>query len=293
MSSSILQQLRTHKRYQQLRFPINKAMRVWAGYLGSARNRIVGTSTRPALMIVGAQKAGTTALHAYLCAHPQIASAVQKELHYFSLHYHHGADWYHGLFPARLQPGQITLDASPSYLYVPDVPVRIARYDAAIRLIVLLRNPIDRAFSAWTVPHWYKFGYTDFDQMVRGEIARIAREGEYARNDRIRRGGGGFVQRGLYAPQLERVFAHFPREQVLIFESSQLRNDPVQVMRACEAFMGLQAHDWSRYDFAPRNVTSKQTDERILPETRARLHEFYAPYNERLYALLGVNYGWS
>lgn len=282
-----LSSFRRSTAYQRVRAPINKAVRIGLGYAGGALHTVTGMGRHPSFLITGTQKAGTTALHQYLTKHPQLVSAQQKELHYFSFNYHRGALWYKGLFPARLAPDQHTFEASPSYLYHPAAAARIHAYDPTIKQIVILRDPVERAFSAWSVLHWYKEGFADFDAMARDAIAR---DGTFYHNGR--NGGGGFIHRGLYALQLERYFALFPRDQFLILESRALKGDPIGVLMQIEGFLGLTPHDWSRETFAPVNVTPPSIDV-LKPETRALLRAYYAPHNARLYDLLGVDYGWE
>ncbi len=250
---------------------------------------MVGYVSAPAFLIIGAQKAGTTALFAYLDAHPQIVKGAAKEMHFFDNHFDRGTGWYHARFPlpAALHPDKITYEATPKYLYDPNVPARIHDYNPSIKLIALLRNPIDRAFSAWNVPGWNKFGYESFDAMAREQVAYIAAHGTgYPGSRHV-----GFLHRGLYADQLKRYFELFPREQLLILESGELRRDPVGTMNRVTAFIGLKSHDWSQEEYHPANkgiYTAPMTD-----ETRALLSAFFRPHNERLYAMLGVDYDWD
>jgi hypothetical protein len=103
---------------------------------------------KPAFLIIGAQKAGTSSLFRYLSQHPDIRLPKRKELHFFDLQYSNGIDWYERLFPRKkIIKRQITGEASPFYLFHPLVPERVFNHYPNIRLIVLLRNPVDRAYS--------------------------------------------------------------------------------------------------------------------------------------------------
>jgi len=109
-------------------------------------------SKAPSFLIIGAQKCGTTALHSYLSLHPQIAGSNPKELHFFNSDYNYskGVAYYESLL-SNLNEKLIKFEASPSYLVNPFAAARIYNYNPAVRLIVLLRNPIERAFSAWNM----------------------------------------------------------------------------------------------------------------------------------------------
>ncbi|MFM6205694.1 sulfotransferase domain-containing protein, partial [Planktothrix sp.] len=112
----------------------------------------------PHFIIIGVQKGGTNSLYHYLCKHPQIVAATQKEIHFFTLNYEQGLNWYQSQFPPEADGKQIlTGEGSPYYLFHPLVPQRLYESFPNTRLIVLLRNPVDRAIS-----HYYwevKLGY--------------------------------------------------------------------------------------------------------------------------------------
>ena len=110
----------------------------------------------PDFLIIGTQRGGTTSLYNYLLARPQIAAATRKEVHFFDNNFHRGIPWYRAHFPSLIQGdmaetirGQrfITGEASPYYLFHPHAPARAALVVPKAKLIVLLRNPVDRAYS--------------------------------------------------------------------------------------------------------------------------------------------------
>jgi hypothetical protein len=98
----------------------------------------------------------------------------------------------------------------------------------------------------------------------------------------------GYLHRGIYVEQLEAYFKHFDRSQILIFNSEEMRKNTGEVYRRIQEFLGLPA--WQPEKFAPINVGSYSD---MKPETRCRLNEYFAPYNQRLYDLLGEDFGWS
>ena len=115
-------------------------------YVPSPGNRAV---TAPDFVIIGTQRGGTTSLHAYLGAHPQVQTPATKELHFITDRYERGLDWYLGQFPAELAPDVITGEATPYALFHPLAPRRLREIAPAARLIALLRNPVDRAYSQY------------------------------------------------------------------------------------------------------------------------------------------------
>lgn len=108
------------------------------------------------LFILGAQKAGTTSLFEYLTHHPQINGSFRKEINFFSqpYNYNRGDVWYHSFFPKDIYNPfrkKYFLDATPGYLYDENTPKKLLKYNKQAKFIILLRNPVDRAYSAWNM----------------------------------------------------------------------------------------------------------------------------------------------
>ena len=172
-------------------------------------------------VIAGAQKSGTTALNYYLKRHPQIALPVKKELHFFDRdELFAGApvsyEPLHRMFrPTR--PGTIAGENTPIYLYWRPALERIREYNAAIKLIVILRNPIERAFSQWNMQRQRGSEPLEFLEAVQAEPGRIAR----AAPQQLRK--FSYVDRGRYGEQVERAFQFFPRQQFLLIKYEEFR----------------------------------------------------------------------
>ena len=102
----------------------------------------------PEFLIIGAQKSGTTSLYNYLTQHPMVGTAFEKEVRYFNNHFDKGLNWYKAHFPLRIRSSQfMTGEGEPSYLPHPVAPQRVYELVPQVKLIVMLRNPVDRAFS--------------------------------------------------------------------------------------------------------------------------------------------------
>lgn len=188
-------------------------------------------------VVAGAQRSGTSALDLHLRRHPGVAMPVtRKELHFFDedARFRGGADYgdYHAHFAARHR-GQLRGEATPSYLYWIPASERLARYNASLRIVAVLRNPITRAYS-----HWNK-------EMQRGREALPFLDALVAEPMRAAATASGqdrrtsYADRGLYAGQLRRLWRHFPREQTLILRSEALRDEPAQTLARVAEFLGL------------------------------------------------------
>ena len=175
-----------------------------------------GRRPLPGFVILGAQKAGTTSLHEYLCEHPLASSSTVKEVHYFDLAYERGPAWYRAHFQIPRRADEIAGEASPYYLFHPLVPARVARDLPEARLIVLLRNPIERAYSHHNHERALGFEKLGFVEAIECEPERLRGEEERLAGERGYRSFAhqhhGYLARGRYADQLERWLAHVERE---------------------------------------------------------------------------------
>jgi hypothetical protein len=245
----------------------------------------------PDFLILGAQKAGTTALYAYLRWHPGLTGPAWKEVSYFDRHYRRGARWYRGHFPLR--PGdRVVGEASPGYLFHPLAPSRVKATVPEARLIALLRDPVDRALSHYhhevalgREPLTFEQAIEAEPERTRGEEERLSREPDYFSHTWW---DYTYLARGRYAEQLERWLAVFPREQLLVLASDELAAEPGQTFARVLEFLGAPGHDLESY---PR--VYEQSYGEMQPDTRRRLAEYFAEPNRRLYELLGRDFGFS
>jgi hypothetical protein len=250
----------------------------------------------PSVLIIGTQKGGTTSLFNYMVQHPDVLPPLSKEVHYFDLHYDRGPTWYRARFPYtyQLRPGNlITLDASPYYLVHPLVPQRAARQLPEVKLIALLRNPINRAFSHYQ--HEKRAGRESlsFPDAIAAEAERLAGEEE-----RLRDVPGyysynhhrySYVRRGQYLEQLRRWMQHFPRSQLLVLQSEWLFRDPAAASSAVYQFLDLAPHQLQHY----KPFLQGNYEREMAPGLRASLAAHFEPHNRQLYEWLGQEYDWT
>ena len=246
----------------------------------------------PDFVTIGTQRGGTTSLHAYLSAHPQVIAPATKELHFITDRYERGLDWYLGQFPGELPPGITTGEATPYALFHPLAPGRLHEIAPAARLIVLLRNPVDRAYSHFLLERSRGEETLDFAaaldaelERMDGEEAHLARDPSYVSHPHKH---ASYMARGEYAQQLERWFSVFPREQILVVRSEDLYERSAEVFARVADFLGIDPD--VTIPFAVYNQTSGPP---LEPTIRRRLSEHFAPLNARLADLLGWDPGWS
>ena len=250
----------------------------------------------PDALIIGAQKAGTTALYAYLRWHPQVLGPSWKEVNYFDRHYRRGERWYRGHFPNKLRLRRvrdpIVAEASTGYLFHPLGPERVKALIPRARLIALVRDPVDRAYSHYQ--HEVALGRERLsfeaaidreDERMEGELERMLADPGYFS---YAWWNYTYLARGRYAEQLERWLEVFPREQLLVVPMDDLRDAPRETYARVLDYIGARPHELDDY---PRIFSREYSD--MSPETRRRLSECYAEPNRRLYALLGRELEWT
>lgn len=255
----------------------------------------------PGFMLIGAQRCGTTSLFHALAAHPQVSRPrFHKGVNYFDLNYYRGVDWYRGHFPmaeparrrAARHGAPVAFEASGYYLYHPFAMERLARDLPAVKLVVMVRDPVERAFSAYKHESARGFERESFEKALELEESRLAGEISQMRDDpryeSFTHRHHSYKRRGHYAEQLERVFRHFPCEQVHVIDSEAYFSQPAAVYRRLLEFLGLCSFEPA--DFRGRNARPGPPME---SKTRHMLEQYYAPYDERLAALLGRSLCWA
>jgi hypothetical protein len=256
----------------------------------------------PSYLIVGAQKGGTSALYEYLVRHPLVGRSTNEEVHYFSLNYARGTAWYRGHFPTAARAAYVrrrygrelvTGESSPYYLFHPHAVERIRELLPDARLIVVLRNPVDRAYSQYN--HSRQMGAEPLESFEAGLAAEPGRlDGEVEKMladpfyNSFSHFNHSYLARGLYVEQLERLYRLFDERQILLETAEDLATKTDDVYVRVLEFLGLPVRRLSHYP--PQNVRRYPP---MRPETRRRLVEYFSEPNERLYAFLGRDLGWD
>ncbi len=256
----------------------------------------------PDFIIIGSQKCGTSSLYQYLVQHPWILPARKKEVHYFDdVNYHQGSNWYRAHFSLaayetylklRNRHDILTGEASPYYLAYPRAPERIARVMETVKLIVMLRNPVDRAFSHYY--HQVRKGREGLsfeeaieaeEERLRGEREKILRNGNYYSYNFW---AYSYLTRGIYIEQIEAWMKYFTKEQFLILKSEDFFSNPEKEFNRTLRFLELPNYKLQTYS----KVNAGSYD-KMSVATRKNLLNFFRPYNERLYNLVGQDYEWD
>jgi hypothetical protein len=266
------------------------------------------TGALPDFLIIGTMKGGTTFLYHLLTQHPLIEPAASKEIHFFDALYEEGEGWYRECFPTpRHKEGRTTItgEATP-YMAHRHSAERAGEMVPQARLVALLRNPVDRAYSHYQQMVRRGAEKRTFEEAVGAEMSASRPPGADPTEDGNDRPGprpgpdrprSSYLSRGVYVDQLERWAEHFDDEQMLVLKSEDFFGDPVRTLGVVLGFLGLP--EWEPDPSEPRG---KNSDERkkfkgkykqgMGPETRRRLEEYFGPHNRRLYEYLGRDFGW-
>jgi hypothetical protein len=246
----------------------------------------MGRTPLVTFLIAGVQKGGTTALFDYLGDYPDVALSAVKEVHFFDddARIWAAPDYsdYHAHFPAPA--GRPCGEATPIYTYWPGSLERIAAYNPTMRLIVVLRDPVQRAWSHWRMEYARGAETHPFAWCIRQGRQRLFDAQPWGCHREF-----SYVERGFYAEQLERLFGLFPRDQALVLKSDDLRSDPAPALARVRTFLGLpdapppaarEVHVGQQMDY-PSELAAADIE---------HLRAVYAPDADRLAALTGVRF---
>lgn len=271
----------------------------------------------PSFIIIGATRSGTTSLYLHLISHPNVLPNSKKETVFFNYAYHTNPDWYRIYFPTTLEQEKmqeqrkqkimITGDATPSYLIDPFVPKRIFKMLPNVKLIVLLRNPIDRAYSHFY--HNVSLGIEKltFEQAIKKEPGRISKSFEELQNEKFTFNDNfisyflrlmtfkvknyykfSYLETGKYYQHLKNWMNVFPKKQFLIIKNEDYFNNPKKIYEQVQDFLDLPYFDLGRYkryyeiEYQPMNN-----------DLRKYLKEYFEPHNSKLYQYLGRDFHWK
>ncbi|MEO7871048.1 MAG: sulfotransferase domain-containing protein [Bacteroidia bacterium] len=273
----------------------------------------------PDFLIIGAQKSGTSSLHYYLTAHPEMVSGILKEINFFSedANFNKGVKWYENHFKHPSGSKKIFFEASPAYFYNKKVVERIYKYKSDIKLIALLRNPVDRAYSSWnmyrnfydnnSIPEiisksipgtngnlLYKFLYKNrsrfpsFKECIDYELNLMKTKPSDAEPS--------FLRRGTYYEQIARYLKYFSRDQLLIFGFKEFVNKKTDTLYKIENFLGVSHYNFNNYPEIINKVVVKNQKiryaEKINESEQSELTDYFNSWNQKLFELLGRELQW-
>lgn len=256
----------------------------------------------PNFIIFGAPRCGTTSLYDHLVKHPSVVSALSKEVGYFEHDYHRGLKWYKMYFPLKIEKYKIknpfredfmTGEATANYIHHPQVPNLIKKDLPNVKLIVMLRNPVDRAFSQFYKQVKQGRESLSFELAIKKEEERIKGETEKMLADSSYYGlnyhNYSYLTAGKYYDRLKLWFEKFPKEQIFVIKSEDFYKDPNYMYSKTLKFLNLK--HWELKTYKKLNYFSDKP--KIESSIEKKLSEYFLPHNEKLYKFLGRDFEWN
>lgn len=238
----------------------------------------------PNFIIIGSQRCGTTSLYTYLAQHPQILTPIKKEMDFFSWHFDRGIDWYLAHFPPIPAGEQfLTGEASPSYFDSLEAPERLYSAFPEAKLIVLLRNPVDRAISQFYRLTDLNWEHRSFDRAISDEIERLNQNPAYI----IGEEPGNYLARGRYVEFMKNWLDFFPKQQLLILKSEDFYAGAAATVKQVLEFLDLPEYQLPEYQNANPGYYQPISD-----SVRCWLSDYFTPYNQQLEEYLGRKFNW-
>ena len=252
----------------------------------------------PDFFVIGPGRTGTTSLFYYLDQHPSLSKSAYDELGFFDVNFHLGFHWYRSLFPSILTKFRIklktnffmTYDVTPSYVRRPWIARRIKELLPNSKLIVVLRNPIDKVYSHYsnTVTNFSET--RSFEEVIKEDMDDVLKWNIDLKDD-IYFGTNvenSKLARGFYAEQLIPWFELFPKNQILVISSEELASNTKNTVNEIFKFLNLPEYEIPNIDKVNVSKYSKMN-----PQTRKILIDFFKPYNEQLFKFLDKKFDWN
>lgn len=257
----------------------------------------------PDFLVLGTMRGGTSSLYKYLSQHPEVSPSLRKEVEYFTRYYDCGETWYRRHFPLRPRRQLVeglgrrltTFEATPYYLFEPRCAGRAHALLPSARLVVLLRDPVERAFSHFQ--HMTRLGFENLsfaealaaeERRITPELTRMADEPTYFSHVHHRY---SYLARGRYAEQIERWLEVYPRSSMLIVDSNELYTSPADCFARIQGFLGLsqwQPPGFRNYSYVGRAPSRSRIDARLRQELRLE----FADDERRLEGIWGQVPSW-
>lgn len=254
------------------------------------RQRARGNQVLPSVLVVGAQRSGTTSLHRALIQHPQIQGPGQgKGVHYFDLEFGRGDEWYLGRFPV-CAPGVHLIETSPYYAFHPLVPARVARTLPNASIVLLIRDPVERAYSHFFHETNRGFETLGFEEALDAESSRLARSDEIFAADEFavvaEHVHHSYLARGRYAEQIVRWMACVSPGRMLVLDADRLFRDPKNAIRTLADFLDI---DLKQLDFPHANFYPRPE---LSASVKSYLTAYFEPFDAQLKPLVGWDPSW-
>ena len=258
--------------------------------------------TLPDFLIIGAAKSGTTSLFEHLIKHPSIFPPLAQQPNFFTSNFHNGESWYRSYFPSIITKNItqtikkkkfLTGEASTQYYWYPHAAKRAKSLLPNAKIILLLRNPIDRSYSQYQMEFSkgneelisFEDAIEQENERIKDEYDKMLHDENYYSNQYTIQ---SYITKSIYVNYIEEWFKYFPREQFLFLNSEDFNSNTSKVYKQTLNFLNVSEIDFKKYE-----VFRAAKYQEMNPSTRKKLSEFFKPHNEKLYKLINQNFHWD
>jgi len=246
----------------------------------------------PNFILIGTVRSGSTSLYYNICEHPSVLPAAYDEIGFFDSNFHLGLKWYQSMFPKKSTIEKIknetkfaiTGEDTPFYFWKEEVPKRIQNIIPKCKLITILRNPIDRAYSNYHLGKRSKRECLSFEDAIHQEMQRIEKGVKREHFDH----NSSYLTKGLYSLQLKNWYDVFPKEKILVISTEELARNPFETMTKTYNFLELP-----KYKLMNPQQRKLEKYENMSVNTRNELINFFKPYNENLFKMINKKFDWD
>ena len=250
----------------------------------------------PDFIIIGTARSGSTSLYYNICSHPSILPASYDEIGFFDSNYHLGMNWYRSMFPLKSDMERIrsetkyalTGEDTPFYFWKIDAANRIRKILPKIKLIAILRNPVQRAYSNYYLGVREGTEKLTFEEAVRKELDTLPENKILAENIfkfcNVRR---SYIAKSLYVYQMKIWFERFSKNRLFVISTEEMSKSPAHTMNQAYEFLGLPKYENTFFE-----KRKKASYEKMGDNIRKELEEFFKPHNEELFKLIGKSFDW-
>ena len=257
----------------------------------TAKSRVL-----PNFLIIGGVRCGTTSLYYDICKHPSVEKAAYDEIGFFDDNYHLGEEWYRSLFPTKKKMKDIekktgysiTGEDTPFYIWNEEVIEKIAKMIPNVKLIAILRNPIDRAYSNYQLSIREGTENRSFEEAIMEDIKYVnsqLQENKKLKNDDYKK---SYIAKGIYVHQIKYWFEKFNEKQICILTTEEFSENPDKILS--KIFKFLEIPDFSIQNFEKQKMAKYP---KMNQEIRGKMNDFFLKYNEELFDLLDKKLAWE
>ena len=246
----------------------------------------------PDFIISGTVRSGTTSLYYNICEHPSVLPASYDEIGFFDSNYHLGINWYRSMFPTEKEMKQvkketnfaITGEDTPFYFWKKEAAERIFQDIPNSKIIIIFRNPVDRAYSNYNLGIRKKTESLSFEDAIDEEMNFLKTHSFRDAVDRRR----SYLSKGLYENQIKIWLDNFPREQIHILCTEDMKKNPKESLLKIFQFLGIP-------NYTLKNPQKQKLAEykKVDDKTREKLLTFYEPYNQKFFETIQEKFDWD